>query len=108
MHDLNAGFRQSIKHYVLPYGKTAIAGSKLVPASAGIWVLTQKLKTLCDEIDEAVGCRFVVVSDVAPDFDKVTARSTAKAVGHPLELLLSDDRASRFSSSPNLGRNSSP
>jgi hypothetical protein len=79
MHDLNTGFRQTIKHYILPDGEATIAGAKLVPASAGVRVLTHQLETLRDEIDEAVGRRFVVVRDVAPDFDKVTARSTANA-----------------------------
>jgi hypothetical protein len=70
MHDLNPGFRQSIKHDVLPYGKAAIARAKLVPASSGEWVLAQELETLCDEINEAVGCEFVVVCNVAPDLER--------------------------------------
>ena len=77
MHNLDSRFRDTVKHNILANGKAALAGTKIVTATPRIGVLSQQVKTVCDEVYEAVGSGFVVVSDVAPDFKEVTACSPA-------------------------------
>lgn len=49
-----------------------------------------------EQVDEAVGCGFVVSGDVGPDFEKFLPCLAAEAIRYPLEPEARRARASSF------------